>query len=352
MLPRLSLEELKNQAWQALALRLPEINTLDRRSLWEVLVTVWVGMLQSVYDFSDSLLKQCFVLTATGHYLDLHGSVFGVIRSLSSPATASVTFRSPTNGLNVPIGLRVISPTGQVFITTTSVDVVSNIAVVAVQSVEGGTISNGASGTFSLLDALAGFESTAEGTAQVGGLDNETDDAYRLKILQRLQNPPNGGSLSDYERWSYEVAGITRAKAFDLAYGANTVAIRFMRDDGVGTGIPTSPQVAELYNYLTDPIRKPAGAFLYVQAPTAVPLNPTIALNPNTTPIQNAVIAELKRLLINEGGFGATLRRSKISEAISIAVGENYHSLTLPASDVSIANDQVLTLGTPTFTTL
>ncbi len=92
-----------------------------------------------------------------------------------------------------------------------------------------------------------------------------------------------------------------------------------------------------------------------------------IELDPNTTEVQDAVIAELNDLLAREAQvrdaidptqvgagvqFDGKIKLSQINEAISIAAGEDDHNLLSPIADVQPSTGGLVTLGTPVFSAL
>ena len=42
-----------------------------------------------------------------------------------------------------------------------------------------------------------------------GGTDTENDDDLRMRVLQRIRQPPQGGANHDYVRWALAVPGCT-----------------------------------------------------------------------------------------------------------------------------------------------
>lgn len=99
---------------------------------------------------------------------------------------------------------------------------------------------------------------------------------------------------------------------------------------------------------------RPAGALIDVMAPSPSPVAITITgLSPDTTAVRDAVRAELadlfQRARVSTLTDPFTMYKSKIIEAVSAATGEDHHTVTLPASDVSAAGGDLLTLGTVTF---
>ena len=79
-----------------------------------------------------------------------------------------------------------------------------------------------------------------------GGTDTETDEQLRARILQRIQNPPMGGSAADYVAWALAVPGVTRAWAAP-EQGIGTITVRFLMDDlrADDDGWPTPADVAD-----------------------------------------------------------------------------------------------------------
>ena len=84
-----------------------------------------------------------------------------------------------------------------------------------------------------------------------GGVDTETDDQLRERILFRIQNPPMGGSQADYVRWARAVPGVTRAWAAP-EIGPGTMTVRFLMDDLYpdNYGLPQPADVLVVTNYI------------------------------------------------------------------------------------------------------
>ncbi|RMG49544.1 MAG: baseplate J/gp47 family protein, partial [Gammaproteobacteria bacterium] len=210
--------------------------------------------------------------------------------------------------------------------------------------------------TLSLVSPIAGVDSSA--TVATGGLtggaDQETDDALRDRLRARVQNPPHGGARKDYEAWALEVEGVTRAWVFPHWTGAGTVGVFFVRDDDASI-IPDAAEVQAVQDHI-DALR-PVTAAVTCYAPTAVPIDMTIQLSPNTTAVQSAVQAELQDLFrreanVEDGNGSGTLLISHIREAISRAEGEVDHVLVTPSADITLSPGEMAILGNLTFQAL
>jgi uncharacterized phage protein gp47/JayE len=197
------------------------------------------------------------------------------------------------------------------------------------------------------VDATATVEDDGDGGGLTGGADRETDALLLTRILARIQNPPHGGTQSDYEQWTLSVAGVTRAWAFPITPGLGQVTIFFAVDDDPTGPIPDAAKVTEVQTYV-DTVR-PVAAEVLVTAPTEQELSPTIELTPDTATVRQAVEDAIVDLLEREVEVGGILRISVLREAISTAAGETYHVLTDPTVDVDLTAGKLLTVGTITW---
>ena len=223
--------------------------------------------------------------------------------------------------------------------------------VVDVDAVDAGAAGNAPSGVLvSLVSPIAGVVSQATvATALAGGADVESVASVRTRLLLRIQNPPRGGVVEDYQFWARSAhPSVTRSWARPLAGGLGTVTVYFMTDDATADGIPNAATVTVVDDYIGD--RRPVTADVTVAAPTPVALGITIdSLEPMTQAVQDAVEAELADLIRRETEPGGTLLVSHIREAISTSAGETDHSLTSPTADQTVNASQITTLGTVTF---
>lgn len=345
---RPTLPDLINRTRDDVVSRLPGHEVL-RRSDAEVYARVLAGAAHGLYGYLDWLSRQVIYDTADDEYLERWASIWGINRKPASKATGSVTLTGNA-GAVVPAGTVLVAFDGVLYETTALVSpVVAGSIAAAVQAVDAGAAGNRLTGqTFTLQSPVAGINATALAGAMTGGADIESYDALRGRLLQRIKNPPHGGSKSDYEMWALQVPGVTRAFVTPLESGAGTVTVRFMMDNNYPDGIPLPGDVATVAAHI-DPLR-PVTAVMTVLAPIAAPMNFTIAaLNPNTLAVRAAVTAELTALLKREAVPGGTILISHIREAISVAGGEFDHSLSSPAGNVPNPPGVISTMGTVSF---
>lgn len=345
---RPTLPELIDRAAADIEADLPGTDARLRRSNLNVLSRMHAGALHSLYGYLQWLAEQLMVDTAETVFLDRYAGIWGVLRVPAAFAQGPVAVTG-TSGATVATGTVFQRSDGATFVATADATLAAGAATVDVVALDAGTAGNASAGTqMSLSQPVPGVQSAA--VVGSGGLtqgaDRETDDALRVRVLARIQQPPMGGAVADYVAWALQVPGVTRAWVYPLEGGVGTVVLRFVRDNDAGF-IPDAPEVAAVQAYVD--VLRPVTAQVTVLAPVAAPLNMTITLTPNTTAVRTAVAAELADLLRREARPGGTILLSKLREAISVAAGETNHVLTTPSADVTHAAGLMPVLGTLTW---
>ncbi len=340
------LGELTAAAEADIEARLPGANARLRQSNLGVLARVLAGAEVGLYDFIDWASRQFLVDTAEIEQLDRHGSIWGVVRTPASFATGLAAFTG-ADGAVIPAGTRVRRADGSEYVTNAETAIAASVAVTAVTAVTAGVDGNAAPATaVSLVSPIAGVMSAAvlDGAGAAGGADEETDTAYRTRILERIRQPPHGGAAFDYIAWTLAQPGVTRVWVYPLELGPGTVTVRFMMDDTYTNGVPRPADVTAVKAAL-DAVR-PVSADVTAAAPVATALNFEITgLDPARGAVKDAVEAELKDLIRREAEPGGTLLVSHIREAISIAAGEHDHALVSPTADVTHETGQIAVHG-------
>lgn len=192
---------------------------------------------------------------------------------------------------------------------------------------------------------FAGGTATVASSGLTGGAEAEGDEELRERLLQRIRNPPMGGSVSDYIRWALEVAGISRAWVKPNSGTVNHVVVY------VAGGADIVPE-----NTLLDAVRRhldvlrPVTARVSVAAPRLKAVSHRIKVYPDTAAVRQAVENSLRLFYRREASLGSVIRLSRISEAVSLAAGETHHMLLAPTADVVCADDEIAALGEITWT--
>lgn len=160
----------------------------------------------NLYRDNYELFKQTFVLYATGAYLDWHGCEYHLSRKQSDVATGNVTF-----SLKETLAVDYIIPQGTVILgrgTGYEYILSSNITIPAGTLTTDGTVYSKLTGARynSLANTLTAFKDEASIRKPVsvtnanpitGGVDAETDDEFRQRILAAKKESAYG-TVSSY----------------------------------------------------------------------------------------------------------------------------------------------------------
>lgn len=349
MFVRPTLPELVTRIEQDLISRLELVGSaMLRRAVARVLARVVAGAAHMMHGHLEFIAAQLFADTATGTFLVRLARLFGIDRTPAEFATGNATITG-TNGTVIPIGTVLQRADGSTYTTNIEVTIALLTATVAVTAEIAGALANADAGAALAFESpIAGADATV--LVAVGGLsdgtDEELDEALRVRLIARMRNPPMGGSASDYEAWALEVPGVTRAWVYPLELGAGTVVVRFVRDNDVGSIIPSGGEVTAVQTHIG--LKRPVTAAVTVSAPTAAPLNYTVHIVPDNSTTRAAVTAELTDLLAR-GEPGVTVLLSQNELAVGNAAGVTDFTLTVPAADVAHATGALATLGTITW---
>jgi len=340
------------------------IVTILRRSFLKAIAKAISGISHVLHGHMVFISRQIFPDQAEDEYAERWGSIYGMERN---PATFAqlvldIVF---TDAQTVPAGTIYQRTDGQTY--TLNGDVTATGA-----GTEQGTVTCGDAGdagnldageTLSLQSAIANVEgdATVSSTA-VEGEDKESDDDFRERIIFRIQNPPSGGTVADYESFATAVSGVSRAWVFPGYRGEGTCDVAFMQTDGTGEQIPGAAKVDEVQAAVDS--KKPVTSNSNVFAPIDNSIDFDLAIKPNTAAVRAAIEAELLDLFLRDSEvrgayksvtetYDGKIRLSRISEAISVAADEEAHEINSPAADPQPAtNGGILRLGTITFSTL
>jgi len=322
-----------------------------RRADAEVYSRALAGAVHGLYGYIDWAARQVIYDTAESEILDRWASIWlKVPRKSASKATGVVTF-TVSGAVSITTGTTLQALDGTQYETTADATVSGTTATAPVSALVAGAAGNRLAGeSLTLVSPIPGVQSTATAGELSDGADKEDDDSLLARLLDRLQNPPQGGAAADYVTWAREVSGVTRAWCYPRELGDGTVVVRFVRDDdGSGTAIiPDAAEVATVQTYI-DSVR-PVTAKVTVVAPVAVLLNFTISgLTPDTSAVRAAVQAELADLVLREAEPGGVILLSHIRAAISAASGETDFVLVSPTANVVSATGAMSIMGTVTW---
>lgn len=346
---RPTLPEIHGQIRDDINTRLPGAEARLRRATLNVLGAVFAGSVHLLYGFIAFIAKNVMIDTAQTVWLERHGSQWNIFRKAATFANGMATVTG-TDGAVLPVGAELQRADGALFSVESDGTIVAGTATVNVSAQAPGIDGNTETATkLTLVSPIVGLmsELTVASPGISGGVETESDEGLRERLLLRIRETPHGGSKTDYEQWALSVSGVTRAWAFPNELGAGTVTVRFVMDGKVGSILPDAGEVATVQAFLDT--KRPVTAEATVVAPTQTPLDFTINVSPDTAEIRAAITARLTDLLFRDGEPGGTIFLSRIEEAISLASGEFHHTMTAPSDNVTLTPGAMPSLGSITW---
>lgn len=320
-------------------------NPFLRRMLLTVMGRVQGGAVHGLYGHQQWIADQVMVDKCDADTLARWANILGKPQEPAVAASGPVTCIG-TETTVIPAGTVLVRSDNTQYITSADATITGGTAsptVVASMAAAAGDCAAGMSLTFA--SPVAGINATATvGAAGIGGgADLENIDAWRARVIARLQTPPRAGTSSDYVDWAMDVPGITRAWCFPMELGPGTVTVRVMTDKAPDGPFADAAAVAAVLAYLQSVC--PVDATPYVFTPTADPLNPTIHLVPDSAANRAAVTASLNELLTREAVPGGTIPLTHFEDAIGNSVGITDFVLTSPSAAVVEPIGSMTTLG-------
>jgi uncharacterized phage protein gp47/JayE len=303
-------------------------------SVLRIMSDAMAGLAHLTMLYLDWLAKQLLPDTAEREWLDRHGVIWlenadgSKGRKAATYASGTVQFAGTVTFI-VPIGTLLAASNGVTYQTVTE-GVIGSDGLGTSQAVAltAGAVGNLPDGmTITLANPVTAITGATLLGDMTGGVDQESDDQLRERILFRIQNPPMGGSQADYVRWAMAVPGVTRAWAA-CEIGPGTMTVRFLMDDIYPPhGLPSPTDIATVSDYINS--KRPVTVKdCFVFAPTLYFYDITIRNLTNDDPtVRGRIEASIKDLELRRSQPGQTWYRSWVDEAISQAVGEETHEL-------------------------
>lgn len=249
---RKTLSELRTENQQFMQAELEKVGALLRFGNLKVLADMDAGMAHLHYAYLDYIARQCTPFTSTDEWLAGWMALKQAYRKAATAARSPEAQIKGTSGRTLDAGAVINRADGYQYTTDAGVTIGSSgTATVAVTAVlpditedvtGGGSLGNADAGTILTLDAnVSGIESTITLIQPAtGGADIEDEEDFRQRGLLLFQNPPQGGSDTDYRIWALAVSGVTRAWVRRRGMGPGTVVIYIMCDgnDKTNHGFP------------------------------------------------------------------------------------------------------------------
>ena len=348
---RPTINQIKNRIEKSIESRLFGKTALLRRAILRVLARVFAGAIHTSYGYIQNVIKQLFVTTATGKWLERHGKMWNVLKQPGAYAVGEGLFHVNTSDpFIIPKDTIIQSEDGIEYAVIEDTMIGMGAGDVPIQAVE-----SGISGNLEIIVPI-NFQfvsSTVDGIRDdiaifddlLGGQDVEKDEHYRNRILLHIQEPPMGGNASDYIKWALDVTGVDQAWSYPLAQGPGTVATCITQ---AGTdSVPTAILLSDVAAHINEV--KPVGATSYVEsiedsagANGVALVEYIIEIYPNTVDLQNAITKNITDLFYPLKP-GTDILISQVRGAVSAVGVEDYgitdffvDAISKPINDYSL----------------
>lgn len=359
------LRTLASRAVAAFQAHLPGVDALTPGNNIAPTAKVLAGEMWTLFGRLAWVMRQAFVATAEGEWLDRHAGQYGMARRPAAGAVGLAAL-AYADGLTVEAGALFALADGRRYVAVSDTGLTgTGVVDVAIAAMASGADANAAAGlSLEIVSGVVGATSAEIGAGGVtGGSDVEDDEALRGRVLFRLRYPPHGGSAADYARWASQAPGVTRVFVERLWQGPGTVRVFPLFDGLREGGVGNAADIAAVVEALA-PLQ-PAAAGVTVAAPAAQPIDVTISgLSPDTVAMRSSVIEALDAVIVAKGRASGTdagssgmdflaipftLSSSWLWEAVATVTGERRHRLLIPSDDIEISTGYVPTLGVVTF---
>ncbi|HEY4254592.1 MAG TPA: baseplate J/gp47 family protein [Roseomonas sp.] len=341
---RPSPQSIRDRLAAEVALALPGADARTRRSVEEVLVRVVAVASHELHGHLAWTAQQILPDRAEQDVLERHAAIWGVARRQAAAAGGSVGFTGVAGAI-IPAGSELRRADDARY--TLDADVAIGGAGTGggtVTALLAGAAGNAVAATplafLAPVLGIAGDAAVAAGGIG-GGADAESDDELRARLIARIQSPPAGGAHDDYVQWAQGVPGVGRVWVYPNHLGPGTVGVAFLTSAG---DVPDAGLIADVAAAIA--LLRPVTAAVTVFALATAAQDLAIALHPDSLAIRAAVQAEVAAFYKREVAPGGTIWRSRLSEAISAAAGENAHTLIAPAGDVVLPEFTIAVPGT------
>lgn len=324
--------------------------TLDANapgSLEQVLAGVTALEMAGVYRYVRDYCLELMATTATENgLLPQHAIQWSTPRIPAQAAVGNVLMTLPATAASVVVPInQTLTVDGSIsWLVTAETTVASGATTsVPVQASATGATGNLAAGTsLTAVTPIAGVTAiVVDASGIAGGAAIEAVEAWRARILEAIRNPPGGGTVSDYERWT-KAAGASYVNVIGQWLGAGTVGIVVAM---TGRVAPTTSQLAQISRYLVDDSRRVVRANIILLPATIVTQNVTLSITPDTVENRADVQAALAAYF-NGLGIGDAIYHSQLEAAVASVTGVTSNLVLVPAANVSMAGNQMAALGT------
>lgn len=338
-----------------------------RRSVLGMLRDTIAGAAYLLQTYTEQSAKLAHPATTTGAELEGMADVWGLARKDITTARATITATiageaGNNASINMPEGEEVII-NGTTYTAAHGLvdnlgaiteDTEASVELIEFTASDSGVLSAVAVGSeASFVRNISEFSTnvrsiTLSVAGFINGSDVENDSELRSRLQSNIRAPFSGGTDADWERWTLQVAGVTRAF---VSSSFGYVIIAFVYDNRANI-IPTAAEREAMEEHLEQ--FRPATSVIKIIEPTEQAIDITIA---DLTLENESQSVESAKILINSALLELFSDRSFIGNnarvfplawlyaAVETAVPGARFNITTPAADVVVDNSAIPVRG-------
>ena len=320
-------------------------NEISDESDIMIRLKVLAGEIYSQKINEDFLLKQMFPTTATGRYLDMHAAERGLTRKSAKKTKGKLRFscnQPAVQDITIPRGCIVCTYNDGVrfecdedyTIETGQTSVLANVT-----ALKAGSSGNVNAGTITIIvTPVAGVDSVYNGSVFRSGVDEESDESLRERLLDSYKNISNGTNKSYYKSLALSVSGVYSVGVIPKNRGIGTVDVFVCgKGDDVSSAVLSElNELLQTQREVNVDVRAFNATEVYVQFCVEI----EVAQGYDFSSVQARCVENVENYV--EGlGIGQDVLLSNIGEILHHTEGVyNYNFITSYGADVSIGDDE------------
>ncbi len=340
-------------------------------SVVRTLAEVFSEVVGELYAFGAEMLKQGFLDTATGIWLDRKAREYGLERKPAIKTVGYVIYSRPiakNTNISIPTGSIVTTPkdqSGKEYRFFTTEDAVLqagelSVSVPVIAENAGSAYNVGPTSISRMKTYINGIGSVSNETdwMTIVGVDEEKDSALRQRCFLAWEELSQGGTAAAYVSWALSVPGVKSAFVDDtLPRGEGTVDIYIMGEAG-----PPDAALIVAVQEVVD-ANRPITADALVLSPVIVPIDILLSVVPRSGYDTTTLEQEIRRRLsvyfgdiddpdsgITPLGVGKDVVVAQIIGLVMTILGVYSVSIIQPTSDIVISPNEFPELGTVSIT--
>ena len=299
---------------------------------------------EGFYLILNQVQQQAFIQTAVGQSLDYLGVIAGITRYPASAAVCLGVFNT-----SVPIGSRFSTINGADSINFTVTAATDTQYQYQLTAETPGTIGNDYTGAILPINVIPGLTSAQITEILVPGDDEETDSAFRQRIITALNERPFGGNIASYRSNILAIDGVGAVQVYPTWNGGGTVACSILGSDY----LPASSQLVQNVQNAIDPPTSglglglaPIGARVTITAPTEVTVNVsatlTLAAGHSIEQVQTPVETAISDYLLSVRQlWGTQLGTNTVEYSADVYLARVTAAIVGPAGVVNATNVEI-----------